>query len=184
MPAAPPRPPTDQERYELHKLTEQRVETLKGEFGSFVESQNQTNRELFGLIRQTGDAILGKIENIKTGFDERVNHIDGKLSEKGRVTPALFATIFSGLSVVLVLGSGYINLQISPLQKSIAEIGAAISAAAQTHNQMARDIHMHEIKTSSENATSIENRRWLEKVQDQNRAVIGELKAKFETPKT
>jgi hypothetical protein len=163
-------PPTTQDHLEFHKVNEQRIETLKGELGSFVESQNATNRELFGLIRQTGDAILTKIEHITNTFNERVSRVDGKLAEKGKVTPALFATIFSGLSVILVLGSGYIQLQTGPLQKQISDLNNAVSNNSAQHSQLIRDRHMFELKTTEENAKSEEQRRWHEMI------VTGKLK--------
>jgi hypothetical protein len=102
----------DDTSHPSHKITlaEQRLQTYKDEFDSFVENQNKTNDALFNLIRQQGEAITNKLEAM-----------GNKLADRGRITSSGIAIMVSVLTAIGGFVHWYVSDAISlsqaPLQR-------------------------------------------------------------------
>jgi len=134
------------------------VGSLGGTLDNFIKAQSEENRRLHGRIDDTNSAMLTAVGSIKD-----------TIAERSRVTPALIAMILSSLAIIGGAGSYFVNLQASTLRTDIDNIGGKVAAAEIQRLTMADRLSRVEVESATKDATSIENRRWIEKLQDEIR---------------
>ena len=164
MPAKPPPSATTEDNHTLLVQLKDSVGMVGGTLDAFIKAQSEENRRIHERIDNTNTTIVSAVGAIKDG-----------MAERGRITPSLVAMVLSSVAIFGGAGSTYVTMQTASLKSDTANNTSQIQNAEQARNILSEGLRRVETETARAVAQFAADRRWLEKMQDENRTRVHEV---------
>lgn len=136
-------------------------------FEAFSANQSKENQRLHDRIDATQERFINALSTLKDG-----------MAEKGRLTPALVASILSMIAILCGAGGAYVSMRSEPLERSVMVNAAKIATAEVQRMNMEDRLHQLNVKSDVTDAIGETDRKWITKIQDELRTKIEKLENK------